>query len=98
MLTLCFIAFCLAGLVQPKELQFRNQGSQTIWVGILGKELLANGGFELLPGQQVRTKLPDCGFESHQKHQVLGTTSSRLLSFKLFNLYGKATKNYKLTT
>jgi hypothetical protein len=56
MLAFCTIVLALAGLVQPKEFQFLNRGSQTIWVGILGNKLLENGGFALAPGQQVRRK------------------------------------------
>jgi hypothetical protein len=49
-------AVALVGSVQPKEFQFLNQASQTVWVGILGNQLLQNGGFALAPGQQVRTE------------------------------------------
>jgi hypothetical protein len=56
MLAFCIIALALAGLVQPKEFQIINRGSQTIWIGILGNEVLERGGFALTPGQQVRRK------------------------------------------
>jgi hypothetical protein len=56
MLAFCTIALALAGLVQPKEFQFLNRGSETIWVGILGNTVLEHGGFALAPGQQVRRK------------------------------------------
>jgi hypothetical protein len=57
MLAVCFVAFALVVTVQSKEFQIKNQGSSTIWVGILGNELLQNGGFRLDAGQQVRTKI-----------------------------------------
>jgi hypothetical protein len=57
MLAFCIIALALAGLVQPKEFQFVNRGSQTIWIGILGNEVLEHGGFGLVSGQQVRRNI-----------------------------------------
>jgi hypothetical protein len=56
MLAFCIITLAVAGLVQPKEFQFVNRGSQTIWIGILGNEVLEHGGFALASGQQVRRK------------------------------------------
>jgi hypothetical protein len=54
MLAVCFVAFALVVTVQSKELQIKNQGSRTIWVGFLSYDLPEHGGFRLDRGQQVR--------------------------------------------